>query len=75
MALGNFRGVPEQENPLVRETGAKAQGKALGRPSALTDEQQRAVLAKRNEGVSLGTLAKEYGVSRAAIQRIERRAA
>ena len=30
-------------------------------------------MKKRRDGVSLGALAKRYGVSRAAIQRIERR--
>jgi putative DNA-invertase from lambdoid prophage Rac len=54
---------------------AKAEGKALGRPSALTPEQQAEVRAKRAEGVSLGALANAYGVSRAAIQRVEKRAA
>jgi putative DNA-invertase from lambdoid prophage Rac len=52
---------------------AKAEGKALGRPAALSAEDQEQVRAKRAEGASLGTLAKEYGVSRAAIQRIEKR--
>lgn len=54
---------------------AKAEGKTLGRPSALTEAQQADVLAKRKAGVSLGALAKEYRVSRAAIQRVEKRAA
>lgn len=52
---------------------AKGQGKALGRPAALTPDQQQAVLAGRAEGLSLGVLAARYGVSRAAIQRIEKR--
>ncbi|MDO7843778.1 recombinase family protein [Sphingomonas immobilis] len=52
---------------------AKAQGKKLGRPPVLTDDQQRAVINSRRAGVSLGTLAKQYGVSRAAIQRVEKR--
>lgn len=51
---------------------AKAQGKRLGRPSRLTPEQQEAIRKKRNQGASLGKLAKEYGVSRSAIQRTER---
>ena len=54
---------------------AKADGKALGRPAALTPDQQAEVVRKRSEGVSLGALAKTYGVSRAAIQRVEKRAA
>lgn len=53
---------------------AKAEGKALGRPSSLDAKQLAEVRRKRSEGVSLGTLAKAYGVSRAAIQRAEKRA-
>lgn len=52
---------------------ANAEGKALGRPSALSVAQVSEVQTKRAAGVSLGMLAKEYGVSRAAIQRAERR--
>lgn len=54
---------------------AKAEGKTLGRPSALTAGQRQEVIVKRQAGASLGALAKEYRVSRAAIQRIEKRAA
>ena len=50
---------------------AKAQGKTLGRRSNLTKQQQEMV--RRGQGASLGVLAKEFGVSRSAIQRIERR--
>ncbi|MBB4841189.1 putative DNA-invertase from lambdoid prophage Rac [Sphingomonas kyeonggiensis] len=52
----------------------RAEGKPLGRPSSLSSEQQEAIRGQRAAGVSLGALAKEYGVSRAAIQRVERRA-
>ncbi len=52
---------------------AKAEGKVLGRPSSLGPEQLADVRASRAEGVSLGVLAKKYGVSRAAIQRAEKR--
>lgn len=52
---------------------AKSEGKALGRPCSLTKEQHAEVIARRADGVSLGTLAKELGVSRAAIQRAEKR--
>jgi len=48
---------------------AKAAGKALGRPQALSKEQQEQIA----QGVSLGVLAKQFGVSRPAIQRVERR--
>lgn len=53
---------------------AKAQGKALGRPQSLNASQQEEILAARKEGISLGVLAAKYGVSRAAIQRVEKRA-
>lgn len=46
------------------------EGKVLGRPQALTDDQQRLINEKKAQGVSLGALAKEYAVSRAAIQRV-----
>lgn len=52
---------------------AKAEGKVLGRPRALTDEQEAAIRTERAAGASLGALAKSYGVSRAAIQRVEKR--
>ncbi|KTW17132.1 recombinase family protein [Sphingomonas sanguinis] len=53
---------------------AKAEGTALGRPQSLSAAQQSEILAARREGASLGFLASKYGVSRAAIQRVEKRA-
>jgi putative DNA-invertase from lambdoid prophage Rac len=79
MTMGVIAAVAEFERDLLIErtqaglSRAKAEGKALGRPAALTGEQQRAVIASRADGVSLGVLAKQYGVSRAAIQRIQKR--
>jgi putative DNA-invertase from lambdoid prophage Rac len=52
---------------------AKAEGKVLGRPRALSDRQEAEVRTKRAAGASLGTLARAYGVSRSAIQRAEKR--
>lgn len=81
MTMGVIAAVAEFERDLLVErtqaglTRAKAEGKALGRPSALTVEQQATIRQRRTEGVSLGVLAAEYGVSRAAIQRVEKRAA
>jgi len=80
MTMGVLSAVAEFERDLLIErtqaglSRAKAEGKALGRPSALTVAQQQAVIASRAQGVSLGVLAKQYGVSRSAIQRIEKRA-
>lgn len=81
MTMGVLNAVAEFERDLLVERTqaglkrAKAEGKALGRPSSLTEDQQQEVLAKRAEGVSLNDLAKQYGVSRSAIQRVQKRAA
>jgi putative DNA-invertase from lambdoid prophage Rac len=80
MTMGVIGAVAEFERDLLIERTqaglrrAKAQGKALGRPSALSPEQQAAIRASRAQGVSLGVLAKQHGVSRAAIQRVGKRA-
>jgi putative DNA-invertase from lambdoid prophage Rac len=79
MTMAVISAVAEFERDLIVERTqsglkrAKAEGKALGRPASLTTDQQEAVRRKRSEGISLGVLAKEYGVSRAAIQRAQRR--
>ena len=81
MTMGVLNAVAEFERDLLIErtqaglSRAKAEGKVLGRPATLSPEDQQAVRQARSEGVSLGVLAKEYGVSRAAIQRVEKRAA
>jgi len=54
---------------------AKAQGKRLGRPSTLNDSHRLQIMADRAAGASLGALATKYGVSRAAIQRVQKAAA
>lgn len=80
MIMGIVSAMAEFERDLLVErtqaglSRAKAQGKVLGRPTALTPAQQAEVRQRRSEGHSLGNLAKDYGVSRAAIQRIEKRA-
>jgi putative DNA-invertase from lambdoid prophage Rac len=81
MTMGVIAAVAEFERDLLIERTqaglkrAKAAGKALGRPSVLSAAQQSLIRKRRSEGVSLGALAREYGVSRAAIQRVEKRAA
>ena len=76
--ISRWQAVAEFERDLLIErthaglVRAKAQGKKLGRPSSLTPDQQETVRNKRSQGASLGKLAKEYGVSRSAIQRAER---
>lgn len=55
-------------------SGVKDAGKVLGRPQALSSDQQEGIRKDRAAGVSLGVLAQQHGVSRAAIQRGEKRA-
>lgn len=77
MTMAVIAAVAEFERDLLIErtqTGlsrAKAQGKKLGRPSSLTLDQREAIRRRRADGASLGMLAKEFGVSRSAIQRTE----
>jgi len=80
MSMQVIAAVAEFERDLLIErtqaglNRAKAQGKALGRPQSLNTVQQEEIIAARAQGVSLGVLAAKYGVSRAAIQRVEKRA-
>lgn len=77
MTMAVIAAVAEFERDLLVErtqaglTRAKAEGKKLGRPRSLSQEQRTLVLRQREQGVSLGILAKELGVSRSAIQRVQ----
>lgn len=79
MTMGVISAVAEFERDLLIERTqaglkrAKAEGRSLGRPNLLSTSQQDVIRAKRAEGVSLGELARQYGVSRSAIQRVEKR--
>ncbi|AZI35939.1 putative recombinase [Caenibius tardaugens NBRC 16725] len=81
MTMNVIAAVAEFERDLLIErtqaglSRAKADGKRLGRPMALTEQQQSEIAEKRKAGMSLRTLAKEYGTSLASIQRAEARAA
>jgi putative DNA-invertase from lambdoid prophage Rac len=78
MTMAVIAAVAEFERDLLIErtqaglARAKAEGKKLGRPSCLTHEQHEAIRVRRSQGQSIGMLAKLYGVSRSAIQRVER---
>ncbi len=78
MTMGVIAAVSEFERDLLIErtqaglSRAKAQGRSLGRPPALGAEQKASVLEGRAKGISLGALAREFGVSRSAIQRVQR---
>lgn len=79
MTMGVIAAVAEFERDLLVERTqsglrrAKANGTRLGRPCKLSEEGQRVVFGRRREGVSLGVLAHEFGLTRSAVQRIERR--
>ena len=79
MTMGVISVVAEFERDLLIErtqaglARARFEGKVLGRPPALSDAQQKTIRGQRVAGISLGTLAKQYGVSRAAIQRVEKK--
>ena len=79
LTMGVINAVAEFERDLIVERTqaglkrAKAAGAVLGRRASLDTAQQEAVRQRRAAGDSLGVLAKAYGVSRAAIQRVERR--
>lgn len=80
MTMAVISAVAEFERDLLIERTqagldrARAEGKKLGRPPALSDKQQLEVQTRRSEGTSLGVLAEEFGVSRSAILRAEQRA-
>lgn len=79
MTMSVIAAVAEFERDLLIERTqsglqrAKNEGKALGRPPKLSEQQQQEIIAKRAEGASLGSLAKALGVTRSAIQRVERK--
>lgn len=79
MTMAVINAVAEFERDLLIERTqaglkrAKAEGKKLGRPTAVTSDQQTEILTRRAQGASLGVLAQEFGVSRSAIHRAEQR--
>ena len=80
MTMGVLNAVAEFERDLIVERTqaglkrAKAEGKTLGRPSALSPEIEQAVIRQRAEGVGIRALARAHKVSPATIQRIEKKA-
>ena len=79
MTMSVINAVAEFERDLLIERTqaglkrAKAEGKVLGRPAALSAEQCAEILSKRAQGISLGKLAREFGVSRSAVHRAQHR--
>ncbi|HDT6025825.1 TPA: recombinase family protein [Enterobacter cloacae subsp. cloacae] len=73
LLLSMLAAVAEMERDLLIErtqaglSRAKSEAKKLGRPSKIAPEARRAIIEKKNSGISVSALAREYGVSRATI--------
>ena len=80
MTMAVVNAVSEMERDLLIErtqaglARAKAQGKKLGRKPKLSPEDRDQIRILKNEGASLATLAKQFGVSRSLIQHVIREA-
>ncbi|AMP74857.1 recombinase family protein [Ralstonia solanacearum] len=76
MTMGVINAVAEFERDLLIERTqaglrrAKAEGKAFGRPSALTPDQRTAVVDRLNAGVSVAQIARDMKTSRQTIMRV-----
>ncbi|WP_186147690.1 recombinase family protein [Burkholderia gladioli] len=76
MTMQVLNAVAEFERDLLIErtqagiARAKAEGKSVGRPAALSKLQQAEVRRRLGEGASVASLAKQYGTSRQTIMRV-----
>ena len=76
MTMGVINAVAQFERDLLIErtqaglARAKAQGKSLGRPPALSNEQKKIVHQKISEGETISGIAREFNTSRQTILRI-----
>lgn len=76
MTMGVINAVAQFERDLLIErtqaglARAKAQGKSLGRPPALSNEQKKIVHQKISEGETISAIAREFNTSRQTILRI-----
>jgi DNA invertase Pin-like site-specific DNA recombinase len=76
LMLAVLGGLADVERDLIRtrtaegRSRAKAQGKRMGRPPALTPPQQKEAIRRRARGATLQELARSYNVSRATISRL-----
>lgn len=76
MTMQVLNAVAEFERDLLIErthagiARAKAEGKAMGRPAALSDEQRADVLRELDAGASVAALARQFGTSRQTIMRV-----
>ena len=77
LTMNVINAVAEFERDLLVErtqaglSRAKADGKTLGRPPSLTDDERRAVERRLEEGASVSALAREFNASRNMIMRVQ----
>jgi len=75
MTMQVIAAVAEFERDLLVErtqaglSRARTEGKALGRPAALSDVEKQKVVARLEAGASVSTVAREFGTSRQTINR------
>ncbi|MCA2969298.1 MAG: recombinase family protein [Acidobacteriaceae bacterium] len=55
------------ERTQAGQARARAEGKHMGRPSKLTDQQREELRSRRKAGESIGVLAEAYGIGRATV--------
>src|SRR5215204_4233518 len=76
LTMNVLNAVAEFERDLLVErtqaglSRAKAEGKTLGRPPSLTDDQRRAVKRRLEEGATVSALARAFKTSRNTIMRV-----
>ncbi|MCP1229998.1 recombinase family protein [Acetobacter indonesiensis] len=76
LMLAVLGGLADVERDLIRTRTAEGraraveQGKRMGRPPRITDEQRRAIAAQRKAGASLKSLAEAFGISQGTVSRI-----
>jgi putative DNA-invertase from lambdoid prophage Rac len=76
LTMNVLNAVAEFERDLLVErtqaglSRAKAEGKTLGRPSSLTNDQRREVERQLREDVTVSALAREFNTSRQTIMRV-----
>src|SRR5271170_3631324 len=76
LMLAVLGGLADVERDLIRtrtaegRSRAKARGQHMGRPPALTREQQAEARQRRAEGATLKELAQSYNVGRATVSRL-----
>jgi putative DNA-invertase from lambdoid prophage Rac len=76
LTMNVLNAVAEFERDLLVErtqaglSRAKSEGKTLGRPSSLTDDQRREIERQLRAGVTVSALAREFNTSRQTIMRV-----